>query len=283
MENSPVATAASVAPRRIVARTQGHKHSFVTRLMSPGDIGELLKPYVFLDLFEMTGAPLGNMGLHPHSGIATLTWVTRGNVDYEDTSGQSGVLPRGGVEWMVAGGGIWHGGGWSGGERTCGFQLWVALPPSLELGEAVSTYLAPDLIPQVGPVQVLLGEYGGARSLIDAPSPMNYLAVALKAGERWRYQPAAGHTVAWVALSEGRLHVPEGLAAGELAVFDGSEGALDFHADTDTEFVLGTAVPHPHPLTLGSYSVHTNSDALLAGERNIAGIGRDLRVQGRLR
>ena len=40
--------------------------------MSPSDLGEILKPFVFLDLFDHEGAPF-NGPLHPHSGIATLT------------------------------------------------------------------------------------------------------------------------------------------------------------------------------------------------------------------
>ena len=276
---------AGAPPRRIVQRTLGHRHGPITRLMSPGDLGERLKPFVFLDLFDMTCAPAGNMGLHPHSGIATLTWIAQGSVDYEDTSGKSGVLSQGSVEWMVAGAGIWHGGGWSGGARTCGFQLWVALPPELELGAASSTYLAADAIPQSGPVKVLLGQYGSVTSRITAPSSMSYLAVRLSAGQHWRYQPPAGHTVTWIAILEGGLRVPDSVLAGELAVFDESEGAIDFYADADadTEFVLGSAIRHPHPLALGNYSVHTSAQALQAGEQRISQIGEQLRAQGRLR
>jgi redox-sensitive bicupin YhaK (pirin superfamily) len=58
--------------RAISHRTRGRAHGPITRLMSPSDLGELLKPFVFLDLFEHGGAPF-NGPLHPHSGIATLT------------------------------------------------------------------------------------------------------------------------------------------------------------------------------------------------------------------
>src|SRR6202045_4294792 len=63
--------------RAIVQRTRGRTHGPVTRLMSPSDLGELPKPFVFLDLFDHEGAPF-NGGLHPHSGIATLTYVAEG-------------------------------------------------------------------------------------------------------------------------------------------------------------------------------------------------------------
>jgi hypothetical protein len=38
--------------RRIVRRTRGHSSGPIVRLMSPSDLGEHLKPFVFLDLFE---------------------------------------------------------------------------------------------------------------------------------------------------------------------------------------------------------------------------------------
>src|SRR5438876_6236667 len=43
--------------RAIVRRTRGRTHGPVTRLMSPSDFGEILKPFVFLDLFDHEGAP----------------------------------------------------------------------------------------------------------------------------------------------------------------------------------------------------------------------------------
>ena len=36
-------------PRQIVHRTRGQRHGAITRLMSPGDLGQVLKPFVFLD------------------------------------------------------------------------------------------------------------------------------------------------------------------------------------------------------------------------------------------
>ncbi len=104
------------------------------------------------------------------------------------------------IEWMRAGGGVWHGGGLGEPGRTRGFQLWIALPPELELGPSESIYLSPEVIPHDGPARVLIGSYGTATSAIKTPSPMNYLAVRLKAGERWTYQPPAGHTVLWTAV-----------------------------------------------------------------------------------
>jgi len=268
-------------PRAIVQRIRGRTHGPVTRLMSPSDLGELLKPFVFLDLFDHEGAPFDGP-LHPHSGIATLTYVAEGAVSYIDPDDVRGTLPAGGVEWMQAGRGMWHGGGLDKAGRTRGFQLWIALPPELELGQTISIYQAPDDVPQDGPARVLLGSYGSASSAIASPSPINYLAVRLKAGERWRYVPPTGHTVLWVAIASGTLSAPDELKHGDLAAFEPSSKAVDFEALTDTEFVLGSAAPHEHDLVLGYYSVHTSPDTLRDGEAHIASIGKRLVQEGRL-
>jgi redox-sensitive bicupin YhaK (pirin superfamily) len=112
---------------------------------------------------------------------------------------------------------------------------------------------------------------------------MNYLAVRLKAGETWRYQPPADHSVAWMAVAKGRVTTPGAVDAGELAVFEETEAAIEVHADDDSEFVIGSAAPHPHDLVLGYYSVHTSQASLEAGERRIDDIGEQLRREGRLR
>jgi hypothetical protein len=142
---------------------------------------------------------------------------------------------------MQAGRGMWHDGGLDKGGRTRGFQLWIALPPELELGPTISIYQAPEDVPEDGPARVLLGSYGPASSAIASPSPINYLAVRLKAGKRWRYEPPTGHTVLWVAIASGVLSAPDELRHGDLAAFEPSSKAAEFEALTDTEFVLGSA------------------------------------------
>jgi hypothetical protein len=65
-------------------------------------------------------------------------------------------------------------------------------------------------------------------------------------------------------------------------VFAPGEAAVEFVAEADTEFMLGSAVPHPHDLVLGYYSVHTSAAALAQGERRIREIRAELARQGRL-
>src|SRR5260370_16075500 len=111
---------------------------------------------------------------------------------------------------------------------------------------------------------------------------MNDVGVRLKAGERWRYQAPAGHTVVWTAVGMGSVFVPEELQQGELVAFTPSSAAIEFEAQSEAEFVLGSAVRHDYDLVLGSHSVHTSTAALRQAEARISAIETRLIQQGRL-
>ncbi len=260
--------------RTVVHKARGYGHGPIVRLMSPSDLGERLKPFVFLDLFEADMRALaGGMPVHPHSGIATVTVFTEGDVAFDDPHAGHGTIGYGGVEWVRAGKGMWHGKELSAGTSPTvqGFQLWIALPPDLETAEPEAQYIVSERIPSVGPARVIVGSYARAASPVRAPGGINYLLVALKPGERWTYEPPADHTIAWVAVGKGALHAGEQVLKGELANFDSSEAPITLEgvAGTGATFVLGSAVPHPHLLHLGAYSVHTSAEALATGERHI--------------
>ena len=259
--------------RPIVHRTNGQRRGPITRLISPGDLGEILKPFVFLDLFEVDRFTGRGFAPHPHSGIATVTTFLEGEMTYADTTGKQGSLHAGAVEWMRAGRGVWHAGDPAQGAPMRGYQLWLALPPELELADPQSLYLEPDRIDAAGSARVVLGAYGETKSPIAVDMPVTYLHVRLRDGERWTYQPGAHHDVSWLATNTGKLHASGQVLERELAIFAPGEGAIDVIAEGAAEFVIGSAVQHRHPLVLGHYSVHTSAEALTIGERTIAELG----------
>lgn len=259
-------------PRAITHRTAGRRYGPITRLISPGDLGELVKPFVFLDLFEADSIQGGGFAPHPHSGIATLTTFLAGSTSYADSTGKSGTLTAGSVEWMRAGGGVWHSGSPVEGAGMLGYQLWLALPAELELSAPESLYLSPEEVVGDGPVRVVLGSHEGKASPIALPVPITFLHVRLADGERWTYQPAADHDIAWLALNSGKLHTAGATLQREVAVFAEGNEAIELVAEGAVELVVGSAAKHPHPLVTGYYSVHTSPAALIEGERNIAAL-----------
>lgn len=269
--------------RTIERRTRGAQHGFIRRMVSPGDLGEHLKPFVFLDHLSGRVARGTGFGFHPHSGIATLTYQLNADVAYEDTTGQKGIVEASGLEWMRAGGGTWHQGFiHPQGDTAEGFQVWFALPPGVEDGTSEGLYIEPARVPQVGNVRVLLGEHGAGQNPIPAPSPITYLDIVLGASETFRFDPPPGHTVAWAFVYRGRARVSGEAIEGELVVFDESSSPIEITAITPSRVLFGSAKKHDHPLVLGTHSVHTNAASLAQGVKNIRAIGEDLRRAGRM-
>jgi redox-sensitive bicupin YhaK (pirin superfamily) len=273
--------------RKVQHRTRGFAHGMITRLMSPSDLGERLKPFVFLDIFRVdksSAAAMADMPVHPHSGIATVTVITQGHLVYQYPSGRSGEIGYGGTEWMLAGNGIWHGKEMGPGpvDLIQGFQLWLALPPELENSAPNGHFFEATDMHRVGPAHLILGQYQGTQSPVPAPEGINYLLVTLAPGETWTYAPPSGHSVTWLALAQGELLADQVIEAGDMVVFEAADSSVALTA-SGTEgavFVLGSAVPHPYSLHLGNYSVHTSQQSLAQGEHQIVELGKKMRTSG---
>jgi redox-sensitive bicupin YhaK (pirin superfamily) len=230
----------------------------------------MVKPFVFLDYFDAASSTDFPFVAHPHSGIATHTTFLGGGVIYGDSTGATGTLEAGSIEWMQAGSGVWHWGAPSPGAPGRGYQLWVSLPPELELVPATSRYFDADQIDTDGTARILFGEYEALRSPIAVALPMTYLHVTLADGQSWTYTPAAEHDVAWLATHVGRLRTADTVLHAELAIFEDGHAPIELQAEGESEFVIGSARRHPYPLVLGPSSVHTSTGALLEAREHIS-------------
>ena len=216
--------------REVITRTRGHGHGPITRLVSPSDLGELVKPFVFLDLAVFDGGPRTPMEYlwHPHSGIATVTVMLDGGIRFAETTGEQGLLPKGSVEWMRAGNGVWHTGQAEPGHVKA-FQLWIALPPELENGpNAKPLRDARRGARRRDRSRVILGEYGGAQesdrgASDDVPpgQPRRPASAGRTSRRRATRSPGSPSPTA-------QLRTSLGDPAGELAIFEPSEQALEF-------------------------------------------------------
>lgn len=93
------------------------------------------EPYIshspFIVQVEDFMQPGAALGMHPHRGFETVTFVLEGEMHFEDHLGGSGLCGPGDIEWTTAGSGILHGGG-AGAERVHALQLWLNLPSRLK-------------------------------------------------------------------------------------------------------------------------------------------------------
>jgi redox-sensitive bicupin YhaK (pirin superfamily) len=232
------------APRRVALLANGRRHGPITRLIAPWDIGQLTRPFVLLNYAEVTRRSRPLFGIHPPPSVMTLTVVLNGAVSFEDATGKHGELAAAGFAWMRTGSTLWHEGGHPGHEPLRVFHLWIAQLEAQGRSAAASEYIAPDEVEEDGPVRVLLGESGEARSRVrQAPVDVNCFHVRLKDRQHFRYAAPDGHDLIWLAVDRGCLQLQGGerVLWEQIAFFGDSGGLIDVQADSQTSFVLGSA------------------------------------------
>jgi len=268
----------------ILSRSHGVKHGPITRLISPDGLGDRLKPFIFLDFFDADVTPGFGFGMHPHSGIATLTWQPGCDVQYRDTTGNDGILKAGGLEWMLAGGGAWHQGTLLTKGHATGFQLWVPLPPGVEDGPSFGLYIPPSDVGSLqiegGQIKVFLGSVSTKSFLVTSPitshQNMNYFSLFLEAGAQWTYETPVAHDVGFVFAFEGEALVNTEKTSKELIELRLPGPVLIAAQDQPVRVLCGSALKHDYPLMLGTSSVHTNETSLRHAVDRIRAIGNRL-------
>jgi redox-sensitive bicupin YhaK (pirin superfamily) len=245
----------STRARRIALLRSGRRRGPITRLITPWDIGELTQPFLFLGYSEIAPGWQPHLAVHPQAGIATVTLVLSGTLGYEDATGNDRTLTAGGFKWTTPGERVRNDSGRATGEPLRAYQLWLGLAPAPESSAGQTRYLAPHEVQGEGPVRVLLGQFGRARSALAHAAPdINYFHVRLRDGEHWRYVAPERHNVTWLAVDRGGVRLREGerVYCEQIALFGDSRGVIELQADGETSFVLGSARRRAHPLVQGS-------------------------------
>jgi redox-sensitive bicupin YhaK (pirin superfamily) len=114
--------------------------NFEVRRALPAPKRQMVGPFIFFDQAGpaefVTGQGV-DVRPHPHIGLATVTYLYRGEFQHRDSLGSKQIILPGAVNWMVAGRGVTHSERTSEATRRAphslfGIQTWVALPESKE-------------------------------------------------------------------------------------------------------------------------------------------------------
>jgi len=176
----------------IQTREREIAQGFKVRRALPSAQRRMVGPFIFLD--QMGPEILRNgVGLdvapHPHIGLATVTYLFKGELLHRDGLGTVQMIRPGEVNWMTAGSGIAHSERtpqetrYAGGEMF-GIQSWVALPSKLEeIEPSFAHYGQADLPVVQGEgklVRLICGSLYGASSKVQTLSEMFYADVSLE-------------------------------------------------------------------------------------------------------
>ncbi|YAL82023.1 pirin family protein [Dermacoccaceae bacterium W4C1] len=106
---------------------------------------------------------------HPHTGLATVSWLFSGEIDHLDSGGTAAAVRPGELNLMIAGRGITHSEISTAATTTLhGVQLWYALPESTRFSDNAFHHYVPEPVELPGVVaRVFLGELLGSESPVD--------------------------------------------------------------------------------------------------------------------
>jgi redox-sensitive bicupin YhaK (pirin superfamily) len=246
------------------------KRSIATREL------DYLDPFLLFDHFgsENSDDYIAGFPMHPHRGIETVTYMLAGAVKHRDSSGNSGIIRAGDVQWMTAGGGIMHeempqleGG------RLDGFQLWVNLPARVKMTKPRYQEVSADDIPAVERengvrIRVIAGTVGDvAGSVKEIAADPTYLDISVPAKTSFAHPIPAGHTAfAYVFDGEARFGITnvddgERVTAPRLVVFDDGEEVRINALGDGVRFLLISGKPLNEPIArYGPFVMNTEEE-----------------------
>ena len=145
---------------------------------------------------------------HPHTGLQTVSWLFRGQIEHRDSAGVHQLVRPGELNLMTAGAGICHSEVSTPSTTVLhGVQLWVALPDADRNTARDFDHYVPEPISRGGAeIRVFLGELAGQRSPVHTFTPLLGAQLDLAAGSTVELDVDAGFEHG-VLLDLGRVEV----------------------------------------------------------------------------
>lgn len=222
------------------------------------DHTKLTDPFLLLDHFGSDNPDdyIKGFPWHPHRGIETVTYMLGGTVEHGDNIGNQGSIGPGDIQWMTAGGGVYHqempkpsqG-------RMHGLQLWVNLPAKNKMMRPRYRGILEKDVPVVkipgGEVRVIAGVYKN----VTGPVPelvvdIEYLDVRLNKGIALSHAAQEGYTSFCYLISGKGEFDDTKLEQAQLILFT-EAGSIVVRAIEDIHYIFVTGRKLSEPIAWG--------------------------------
>jgi quercetin 2,3-dioxygenase len=236
-----------------------------------------MSPFFLLDygskwIVPPSQTPRG-VGVHPHRGFETVTIAYHGRVAHHDSTGNSGVIGEGDVQWMTAGAGVLHKEyhekefSKKGGVFQM-VQLWVNLPATHKMtlpkyqaieNQMMGRFMLPD---KESCVEVIAGVYNDVKGPATTFSPINLFNAKLKKGAKLDLS-FSSKTNTGLLVIEGEIKINKSQKAPEdNFIFFGQDGEeIAIEAVNDSIVLILNGEPINEPIvSYGPFVMNTQNE-----------------------
>jgi redox-sensitive bicupin YhaK (pirin superfamily) len=256
-------------------------HNFFPSHSKIGETG--MSPFFLMDYGSKWNVPPSDtpkgVGVHPHRGFETVTIAYHGRVAHHDSSGNSGIIGEGDVQWMTAGTGVlhkeYHEKEFS---RKGGLmqmvQLWVNLPAKDKMTPAKYQAIENSMMGKciladgVSHMEVVAGEYKGVRGPASTFTTINLFNAKLKSGASADLS-FSSVTNTGLLVVEGEVKINgSGIAPQDNFILFGHEGEnITIEALKDSIVLVLNGEPINEPISAyGPFVMNTHAEIKQAWE-----------------
>jgi len=218
-------------------------------------------PFLMLDEFgsENKDDYIAGFPPHPHRGIETVTYMLAGEFEHKDSTGGTGRMSAGDVQWMKTGGGIIHSEMPAMSEgKLHGFQLWVNMPAKLKMNKPEYIYIDSKQM-QVHKdsdkkIKTIAGKFGDAEGPVKNHNvePV-YFDIELEKDKEFNFDLPPTHN-SFIYLIAGEIKIGgknhDKVKDSTLIILDKGE-KLKVRSTTKSKFLLISGKPIGEPIARG--------------------------------
>jgi len=251
----------------------------VRNLIPSSGLEKEIDPFLLLDYAGPTDflpsiKPRG-VGEHPHRGFETVSLAYRGSVEHRDSSGSTGIIHPGDVQWMTAGSGVVHEEmheaefAKRGGTLEM-IQLWVNLPRVHKMTSPRYQTIKDSDIPRIdlgsnSYARVISGKLNNVEGPAETFTPVNIIDVRLTSNSARFELPKKFNTA--VFLLRGSILICDQSIDGEaqLALLDQEGDELTVTTETESRILILSAKPINEPVvSSGPFVMNTKAELVQA-------------------
>jgi redox-sensitive bicupin YhaK (pirin superfamily) len=222
-----------------------------------------MSPFFLLDYnskieFAPSDTPRG-VDVHPHRGFETVTIAYHGRIAHHDSTGNSGIIGEGDVQWMTAGSGILHKEyhekefSKSGGAFHM-VQLWVNLPAKYKMTPPKYQDITHDsmgkynLSNDKGVIEVIAGNFKDVKGPASTFTPIHIYNARLKKNASVQFNFPEDYNTG-ILVVEGEAIINEKEVAADQFVYFANEGeGIEVKAKQDSVLLVLNGEPINEPI-----------------------------------